>query len=126
MEYKDIKDFFLDIGKTINSIKEAYKQGKHEKEKISVFTDLKNGLKYRIEFYSDEDIIVDPDLIYLTAYCGKCELPLKESYGSAGLYGGTEDWLCPSCKFKINPDDKITLEAQLKSKIIKQLKRRSK
>jgi len=125
MEYKDIKDFFLDIGKAVKRIKEAYKQGKHEKEKISGFIDLKNGLKYRMEFYLDENVAVDPDLISLTAYCGKCELPLKESYGSTGSYGGIEDWVCSACKFKIDPDDKLTLESQLRSKIIKQLRTRN-
>jgi len=121
MEYKDIKEFFLDMGKAIKRIKEAYKQGKHENEKISGFIDLENKLKYRIEFYANEDVTADPDLISLTAFCSKCGLPLKESYGSTGSYGGVEDWICPSCKFKIDPDDKLTLEAQLRSKIIKQL-----
>lgn len=118
MEYKDIKEFFVDMAQ----IWEKYKQDKREKKKISGFVDLENRLKYRIEFYPDEDVVADPNLITLIAYCGKCELPIKESYGCTGSYGGIEDWVCPACKFKIDPDDKLTLEAQLRSKIIKQLK----
>jgi len=82
-----------------------------------------HGLIFRIKIEGrSEDIIDNPDLIELKPQCLKCELPLKEKYGSTGIYGGVEWLVCPACKFQMKPSDIKSLAYQLRSVFIKKIK----